>query len=141
MHRFDCHKRSRGFTVIEVTLALSLLAAGMVLTVQMFAMCARQRLASEQLLAAQWEASNVLEHLAALRYDELTAELANKIQPSAQLQAVLPGAKVNMTLSETPANTAEPAHKRIEVQVVWPGEENPPRSVLLTSWKYPVAAR
>ncbi len=78
-------QKRRGMSVLEVTLALALLGVGVAMAAQVFAICARQRLAGEQVLVAQWEADNVLEHLAGLRYQEVTADSVKTIQPSPQL--------------------------------------------------------
>ncbi len=77
-------------TILEVTIALSLLAMGIVLTAQVFMQCAQQHQASEQQLTAQWEAANVLERLAGLRYDELTSDSVKTIEPSHQLRPPCP---------------------------------------------------
>jgi hypothetical protein len=127
-------------TVLEVTIALSLLAMGMALTAQVFTLCARQHLASEQLLVAQWEAANVLEHFAGLRYDEITPKTIDSIQPSPQLHAALPDAKLQITVSNSVAADSSPSHKRIHVVVAWPAEEGSPHSVSLTTWKFPASS-
>ena len=140
-------KIRRGMTGLEVTIALGLLAMGMALTAEVFTLCARQHLAGEQLLVAQWEAANVLEHLAGLRYAEVTPEAVQAIQPSSQLQATLPAAQLHVTItnsaeSNAGADAAEagPPHKRIEVEVTWPAEEGPPRRIGLTAWKFPTSS-
>jgi hypothetical protein len=129
-------------TVLEVTVALALLAMGMVLTAQVFTQCARQHLAGEQALVAQWEATNVLEHLAGLRYEEVTSEAAQAIQPSPQLHAALRDATLHITVLDSAKDNSEiaPPHKRIRVEVNWPAEEGSPHSVSLTGWKFPGSA-
>lgn len=136
------NKTRRGMTVLEVTVALSLLAMGLILTAQVFTASARQELTSEQLLVAQCEANNILEHFEGLRYEEVTAQTAKEMKPSAELQATLPEAKVEVSVDEShdgEGAEAGPAHKRIHVEVSWPSEDNIPRSVKLTAWKYPTA--
>jgi Tfp pilus assembly protein PilV len=150
----DSPKHRRGMTVMEVAIALGLLAAGMTLAAQVLAMCARQRLTGEQTMAAQWEAANVLEHLSGLRYEALTPQAAQDIRPSSQLQAVLPNAQLHVTIiAPTPASTGDAAspadvassansaaaglpHKRIEVEITWPAQESVPHSVKVIAWKY-----
>lgn len=137
------NKDRRGMTVLEVTVALSLLAMGLILTAQVFTACARQELTGEQLLVAQCEADNVLEHFEGLRYEEVTAEAAKEMKPSAELLATLPEAKVEVSVDEsrdTEGAEAGPAHKRIHVEVSWPSVDSTPRAVKLTAWKYPATA-
>jgi Tfp pilus assembly protein PilV len=135
----------RGMTVIEVTIALSLLAMGLVLMAQVFTACARQHLAAEQTLIAQQEADNVLEHFAGLRYEEVTADAARAIVPSPQLHAALPDAKLQIAITDSTATdsaqtagTADlaPPHKHIHVEVTWPSEADLPHTVSLSAWKF-----
>ncbi|HEY2827730.1 MAG TPA: prepilin-type N-terminal cleavage/methylation domain-containing protein [Pirellulales bacterium] len=135
----------RGMTVLEMTVALTILAVGLALTAQVFTACAHQHLAGEQLQVAQWEAANVLEHFAGLRYEEVTSAAAQTIQPSSQLHATLPTAKLRITVTdsdvlaeENPAN-AVPPHKHIRVEVAWPTPEGSLQSVSLCAWKFPTA--
>ncbi len=89
---------------------------GAVLTAQVFTQCARQHLASEQQLIAQWEVANVLERLAGLRYDELTSDSVKAIEPSHQLHAALPDAKLQITVSDSDSDSSTaPPHKRLHV--------------------------
>jgi hypothetical protein len=134
------NKTRDGMTVLEVTVALTLLGLGMVLTAQVFTQCARQHLAGQRALVAQWETANVLEHLAGLRYEEVTSEAVQAIQPSPQLHAALHDATLHITVVDSPKNEspdAAPPHKRIHVEVNWPAEEGSPHSVSLTGWKFP----
>jgi Tfp pilus assembly protein PilV len=125
-------------TILEVSVALLLLAMGIVLTAQVLTQCTRQHLASEQQLTAQWEAANVLERLAGLRYDELTSDAVKAIEPSHQLRATLPDAKLQITVTDSDRDSSTaPPHKRLHVKVTWPAEEGSPHSVSLTAWKYP----
>jgi hypothetical protein len=140
------NKIRRGMTVLEVTIALGLLAMGMALTAQVFTLCAGQHLAGQQLLVAQWEAANVLEHLAGLRYEEVTPEAVQSLEPSPQLQAALPAARLHVMVTNSGAanaggGTAEagPPHKRLQVEVTWAAGEGPPRRVMLTAWKFPTS--
>lgn len=125
--------QQRGYTLIEVTMALALLAAGFVLVAQVLAACARQRQAAGQLLVAQLEAANAVERIAALPFGEVTAAKLGELTLSQEAQAALPGGKLTTTLAES---TDGPRHKRIGVEVAWTAGEERPRSVALTTWKY-----
>jgi type II secretory pathway pseudopilin PulG len=138
-------KNSRsGMTIVETLVALSLLAIGLVATVQVLGICAIHRRASEQLLAAQLEAGNIQEHISSLPYDQITADSLGKIALSSPTQSALPGGELKISLHESdganPAGSDAPSadfpSKRIRVEVQWPAEESSPHSVGLTSWKY-----
>jgi prepilin-type N-terminal cleavage/methylation domain-containing protein len=131
-----------GMTVLEVTIALAVLAMGLVLTAEVLTACARQRLAVDQQLLAQFEASNVLEHVASLRYEEVTSDAVQSIQPSSQLLAALPEAKVSVAVNESDGSNPSDAdlpHKHIAVEVSWPTSDGLLQKVRLTAWKYPAA--
>jgi Tfp pilus assembly protein PilV len=128
----------RGMTVLEVTVALLLLTMGFVFTAQVLTQCANQHAASEQQLTAQWEAANVLERLAGLRYEELTSDSVKTTEPSHQLRAALPDAKLQIAVTDSNADSSTaPPHKRIRIEITWPTQEGSPHSVSLTAWKYP----
>jgi hypothetical protein len=129
-----------GTTVLEVTIALAMLAMGLVLTAEVLTACARQRLAIDQQLLAQLEASNVLEHIAGMRYEEVNSDAVQSIQPSSQLLAALPEAKLLISVRDAGGgNRSEegPPHKRISMEVNWPSGDGFPQKVQLTAWKYP----
>lgn len=123
-----------GFTLLEITVALGLLAFGLMLTAQLLGLAARQRHAAGQLLVAQLEAANALERIAAMPYDGVTAELLSNLSLSSDAKATLADGQLKAKV-ETAADSA-PHYKRITVEVAWPAGEGPPRTVELTSWKY-----
>jgi hypothetical protein len=126
--------RRRALTIVEVTVALGLLAFGLVLTAQLLGLAARQRQAAGQLLVAQLEASNALERIAAMPYDRVTSESLGNLTLSNDAKATLADGQLKAKV-ETAADSG-PRHKRITVEVAWPMGEGPPRTVELTSWKY-----
>jgi hypothetical protein len=124
----------RAFTLLETTVALGMLAFGLILTVQLLGLAARQRQAAGQLLVAQLEAANTLERIAAMPYDRVTAESLKSLTISDDAKATLADGELKANV-ETSADSG-PRHKRITVEVAWPTGEGPPRTVELTSWKY-----
>lgn len=129
----------RGTTLVEVCLALCLLAGGFAGTAQLLTACARQRTAVEKQFAAQGEAANVVERVATMPYEDLTPEKLQQLSLSAETQAILPGGKLAIAC----VDLAEPdvPHKRVAVKVTWPTSAGTERAVQLTTWKYASAAR
>jgi hypothetical protein len=124
----------RAFTLLETTVALAMLAFGLILTVQILGLAARQRQAAGQLLVAQLEAANALERIAAMPYDRVTVESLSDLSLSGDAKATLADGQLKAKV-ET-ATDSGPRHKRITVEVAWTTGEGPPRTVELTSWKY-----
>jgi Tfp pilus assembly protein PilV len=124
----------RGVTILETMAALGLMAMAAVGTTQVLVLCATHRHGGEQLLAAQLEAANVQEQLAATPYDRITTESVREIKLSPEAESALPDAELKIDVSQS-SSSALP-HKRIRVDVVWPAADDSTRSVGLTAWKY-----
>jgi Tfp pilus assembly protein PilV len=98
-----------GFAIVEAIAALVIVGAGLVGTAQVLIICARQRLSSDQLLSAQFEAANVMEHIAAMRYDQLTPSNLAQLKLSAESQSTLPGGQLRVTMADDmPSEQARP---------------------------------
>ncbi|HTQ39139.1 MAG TPA: hypothetical protein VMJ32_08920 [Pirellulales bacterium] len=98
LHR---HRPNRnGFAIVEAMAAFVILAAGLMATAQVLVVCARQRLSSDQLLSAQFEAGNVAERIAAIRYDQLTPSNLAQLKLSVESQASLPGGQLRVTVAD-----------------------------------------
>ena len=126
--------KRRGFTLLETTVALLVLAALTTLCLQFFAAASDQRRQVFAQLAATQEAANLLERAEALAWNDLTTENAAKLQLSPQARQTLPEGRVEM-LVDGPSGT--PPAKRVAVAVRWrplPGE--PEREVRLVAWRY-----
>src|SRR6185503_15095556 len=72
------HGFSRGFTVLEVALALTVLLAAAVLLTQFLVASSQQRRGAEQRRVALEEISNRMERALAARYDDVTTETLGK---------------------------------------------------------------
>jgi hypothetical protein len=121
-------------TLLECVTALALLAAGLAITAEVLATCAQHRRDSEQLLAVQLEAANVAEQIAVIPYEELTPTTLQKLQLSPAFQARMPAAELRISSIDSPAG--DPLHKRVKIEIRWPGDEEMPRTVSLLTWKY-----
>ncbi|HEY1599294.1 MAG TPA: hypothetical protein VGG64_06810 [Pirellulales bacterium] len=127
-------KLRRGTTLVEVSLALCLLAVAIVATAQILTLCARQRKAADRQFAAQMEASNVAERIAAIDYDDVTAVSLAAMKLSPETQSALAGGELAIDCIDA----AEPPlrQKRITIEVTWPTPQEGKRSVQLTTWKF-----
>jgi type II secretory pathway component PulJ len=124
----------RGYTLLETTVALGILAAGFVMTAQALAVGGKQRQAAAKLMVAQLEAANTLEQIAAMPFDDVTSATLAKMKLSEEAQATLIGGELFATVENS--NNNGPPHKRVHVEVAWPMGEGPKRKVELTAWKY-----
>jgi type II secretory pathway pseudopilin PulG len=121
-------------TLLEVGVALVVLAAAMTALVQLLSLSARQRRLDDQRSLALVELANHAERLAVLPWNELTAENLKSWQPSAELAALLPAAECHTQVEE---EAGPPPARRIELRIAWTnavGEQVTP--VQLTMWRY-----
>ncbi len=126
--------KRRGFTLLEVSVALLALAALATLCLQFFAAASDQRRQVFAHLAATQEAANLLERVEALEWNDLTPQNAAKLQISAQARQVLPEGRAEM-LVDDPSGT--PPARRVAVVVHWrPQLGEPEREVRLVAWRY-----
>jgi Tfp pilus assembly protein PilV len=125
---------NRGATLIEVAVALVILAAAMLALAQMVALAARQRRLTEARRLAMEEVANQAERVAALPWDKVQPGEFTGWEPSAGLAAAIPAAecKANVTAEPGP-----PAARRVRLEIHWTdtaGQAAPP--VGLTLWKF-----
>jgi prepilin-type N-terminal cleavage/methylation domain-containing protein len=124
--------RRRGFTLVELSLTLAILAVAMSVTVQVLGGIAAQRRAIERRQYAAQEAANVLERFAARPFDGLTPEAARSVSLSDDARQALPGAELTVIVDD---KAASPDSKRVAVRLRWrqrSGEWETP--VRLTTW-------
>lgn len=127
--------RSRpGATLIEVTVALVILAAAMLALAQMVALAARQRRLTEARRLAMEEVANQAERVAALPWDKVQPDEFTGWEPSAGLTSALPAAECKANVTPEPG---PPAARRVRLEIHWTdaaGQAAPP--VGLTLWKF-----
>ncbi len=126
--------RRPGFGLIEMTVAVMLLAAGMVVTLRVIGWVAVERRAVERRERAVLEASNLLERAVARPWDGLTPDALASLRLDEATTRALPGAALAWGVVEE----KEPAPaRRITLEVRWrdrAGQAEAP--VRLVAWIY-----
>jgi Tfp pilus assembly protein PilV len=123
-----------GMTLLEVGVALVVLAAAMTALVQLIGVATRQRRTNDQRLAALHEVADEAERLATIPWSDLAPEKLTTWPRSAELASVLPAAECHVTVSE---EAEPPLTRRVELRVAWKnvvGDQVAP--VELTLWRY-----
>jgi prepilin-type N-terminal cleavage/methylation domain-containing protein len=125
----------RGFTLIEVTITVVLLAAAMTAIVQVLGWVAAERRATERRQWAIEEAANLMERVTAAPFEAITAESARAVTLSASIKEKLPGPELTLNVGG-PEAVGE--GKRVAIAIRWRGRggtwEAPVR---LAAWVYP----
>lgn len=133
-------RRRRGFTVFELAIAVVLLAVAMSVTVKLLGAIAQERRAVGHREVAAREVANLMEHLSARSWDDLTAAAANDVRLSEPARQALPGAELNVAVDEE-TEGGTPA-KRVAIRLRWrnrAGEFDAP--VRLVTWIFARPAR
>lgn len=127
-------KLHRGIAIIEVVAACGLLLALMALVAGIFALSYRGSRAAERHSWALTEASNCLERLSALDWSELLPQRAasESLSPTAQ-QMLGSTAKLTARIEDA---AADPAARKIVVEVRWTNDGRPAPVVRLVTWRY-----
>ena len=132
------HKKltPRGFTLLEVVIAGTLLGAVLIVSARMIWSVARQREAILDRQTALCEAGNVMERLFARPWGDLSDDAVKGVRLSDDFQRALPGGELTIQLIGL---TEDPPAKRILVKVSWSHDpDRPQRSVQLVALKYQV---
>jgi type II secretory pathway pseudopilin PulG len=122
-----------GFTVLEVSLALSILLAAAILLTQFLVASSRQQKLADQRRLALEELSTRLERMQAARWDEVDAATMEAQEFRPDVKARLPGVKLKANISDEPGPAGG---KRVHLTINWE-ERGGPISLELTGWKYP----
>ena len=121
-------------TVLEVTLALAVLSLAFVLLGQFLTAAAQQRRVSEHRRLALQEAANAIERVAALSWDEVTAEELSGWKPSTSLSSTLPQATMKSIVAVEPG---PPEAKRVRIEIAWTNASGQPGEPIgLTTFVY-----
>jgi Tfp pilus assembly protein PilE len=125
---------ARGFTMLEVVVSGTLLAAVLIVSARMVWSIASQRAAILDRQTAVTETANIMERLFAKPWNDLTQETVDRVQLSADFQRALPSGKLSIELASLPET---PPAKKILIKVTWLHKPNQPhRSVQLVALKY-----
>ncbi len=127
-------RRRSGFTLLEVVISGTLLAAVLIVSAQMVFSMARQREAILDRQTALAEAGNVMERLFARNWEELTQEGIDDVRLSDDVERAFFGGKLSIDIAGL---DDDPVAKRIVVQVSWVHQPNQPeRFVRLVAFRY-----
>lgn len=126
----------RGFTVIEVSLAMVTLLAAAVLLSQFLVASTQQRKLADQRRLALEEISNRLERVLAAKWEDVNAAAIEKQEFTPDVQNLLPAAKLTASVADEPGPAGG---KRVRLEISW--EQNGQRvtPLGLTAWKYRAA--
>ncbi len=127
--------RRRGYLLVEVFVALAILAALFVLVIQMVSTTARERRANERRAIALEHAANLLDRASIIPYEQLSAESLREITTSTNAGQLLPESDVCWTVDE---DSSEVPAKRVGVELTWRathGRSDAP--VRLVTWAFP----
>jgi type II secretory pathway pseudopilin PulG len=121
-------------TLIELTIAIAVLAVFTATCAQMMAALSKQVRANERRLLALQTAQAVSEQLQNQPWERLSSDAVKETPLPESVAARLPGAILKVAV----VDEADPVAKRITVEITWNGsgaERSAP--VRLTSWAFP----
>jgi len=124
----------RGFTILELSVAMIILGALMTLCVKWVGASGAQQREVRWREAALAEAANVMERLAAQKWDELSPERVAKVAISEETRQRLPDGSLAVQVTQS---AGEPVAKEIAVTVRWrPRTGVPDAQVRLVAWRF-----
>ncbi len=126
--------RRPGYMLMELALAVVLMAALVGASLKMLSAIAMQRRAAEYRALALVEAANLLERAQGVPWSELSTEGLAGQKMDETARQLLPGGSA---VVEVEPAAVGPAAKRIRVEVRWqPAASRPEASVVLCHWVY-----
>ncbi len=128
------HRKRRGMTIVECTLALAILVAAIYTGAQMIlAVTLQQREAAQRQIARQ-EAANQMERMYVLTDEELKSGRIEDAALSETARQRLRGLEATATIVEV---DGDPPGKRIAVEIRWTNKAGQPaRPARLTAWRF-----
>ena len=136
MRATERHPRAirRGFTVIEVSLALAVLLAASILLTQFLVASSQQRKLADQRRLALEELSNRLERVMAAKWDDVNGAAIEGQEFSPTVQENLPAAKLTASVADEPGPASG---KRVTLEISWEQHGQRVSPIGLIGWKFP----
>lgn len=132
--RYPCASR-RGFTVIEVSLALAVLLAASILLTQFLVASSQQRKLADQRRLALEELSNRLERVMAAKWEDVNVPAIEGQEFSQTVQENLPAAILTVDITDEPGGPT--SGKRVRLEISWEQHGQRVSPIGLTGWKFP----
>jgi type II secretory pathway pseudopilin PulG len=129
----------RGATMIELTVAIVVLMAAVIVSAQSLTLVAAQRRIAERQAVAREAAANALESAMALSWSETTVERLAAIELPADARDVLPDAQLQVTLVPATDLPTGNAPREMQIRVLMTPDATgraASRPVQLTAWKF-----
>jgi hypothetical protein len=122
-----------GFTLVEVAVTAFLLTASMTLTLHLIGWVAAERRASDRRQWASQDVANLMEHLTARPWDELTPGAVQDVGLGESSKRRLPGSELSVRVDEPDG----PDSRRISLRLRWRNRSGTWEApVRLTAWVY-----
>jgi len=127
-------RRRNGSMLLEVSLAVMLMAVTLVAVAQLLAVAARQHQETRWRIVATHEVANVMEQVMALSWDETTTERLNGLALEPTTVTLLPDAKLQVEVTEV----KDPRQaKRIRISLTYRNNaELLVEPIALVTWKF-----
>ena len=124
----------RGTITHEAIMAIVIATAVLAGTAQILALVSHQRRDIDRRSAALHEAGNLMEEIAVIPWNKLTAEDVAALTLSDDCRAILREPRLNITVAAEPAS----AGKHISVEIDWlVGQDQRSLPLRLAAWRYP----
>lgn len=128
--RVDTHQ---GFSVLEVTLAMTVLLSAVILLSQFLIASGQQRRVGDQRRLAIEELSNRMERVLAARWEDLDTAAIEKQPLSPFVLETLPDAKLTARVTD---EAGSPEGKQIRLEISWEQGEGRITPIGLTAWRF-----
>lgn len=130
--------RRRGYILVEVFVACTILAALFALVIQMVSTTARERRSTERRAIGLEQAANLLERAHAVPFERLSAETLREFTLPDDAGELLPESEVRWTVAD---EVSEVPAKRVQVELKWRATHGRPDApVRLVTWAFPESA-
>jgi type II secretory pathway component PulJ len=125
--------RHQGFTILEVTLAMTVLLSAMILLSQFLIASGQQRRVGDQRRLALEELSNRMERVLAAGWEDLNEAAIEKQPLSLLVLETLPDAKLTARVTD---EAGSPEGKQIRLEISWEQGEGRITPLGLTAWRF-----